>query len=132
MNDDQIAVIRACAEGAWSGELQFPEIIQRLSELGVERYHADYSRHETTYYLVNGDSAVIVASQKHPPIGHTFDAGGIRDAVRRSQRNERTYRDFIEATCAAGCVGYFVQITGRRCLYFGRNGDSVIEEFPTA
>jgi len=33
---------------------------------------------------------------------------------------------------AAGCVGYFVQIAGRRALYFGRNGESHVELFPSA
>jgi hypothetical protein len=31
---------------------------------------------------------------------------------------------------AAGCVGYFVQIAGRRTLYFGRNGETHVELFP--
>jgi uncharacterized protein YbcV (DUF1398 family) len=52
--------------------------------------------------------------------------------VRQSQRNEHTYLDFIRKTMAAGCVGYFVQITGRRAIYFGRNGESHVELFPTA
>lgn len=33
---------------------------------------------------------------------------------------------------AAGCVGYFVQITGQQVLYFGRNGECHIELFPAA
>ncbi len=33
---------------------------------------------------------------------------------------------------AAGCVGYFVQITGRRVIYFGRSGESHVEQFPPA
>jgi hypothetical protein len=30
---------------------------------------------------------------------------------------------------AAGCVGYFVQIAGRRAIYFGRNGEFHVEQF---
>ena len=33
---------------------------------------------------------------------------------------------------AAGCVGYFVQIAGRRVLYFGRRGEIYTELFPGA
>lgn len=65
MNAEQTHVIQACVQGALSGELTFPEIVRRLAEIGVERYHADYSRQEITYYLPDGDSLVVVAS--HPP-----------------------------------------------------------------
>ncbi len=49
-----------------------------------------------------------------------------------SQRGEHSYGDFLRKTMAAGCVGYFVQIAGRRALYFGRNGESHVELFPSA
>lgn len=61
-----------------------------------------------------------------------FASSSIEAAVRQSQRHEHTYLDFVSKTMAAGCVGYFVQITGRRVIYFGRNGDSQVEHFPTA
>lgn len=61
-----------------------------------------------------------------------FSASAVQAAVRQSQRNEHPYADFIRKTMAAGCVGYFVQITGRRALYFGRNGETHVELFPPA
>ena len=36
------------------------------------------------------------------------------------------------AILAAGCVGYFVCLTGRRAVYFGRTGENYIEPFPPA
>ena len=50
--------------GALSGELTFPEIVGRLAAIGLERYHADYSRQEITYYLPNGDSLVVRAPSR--------------------------------------------------------------------
>jgi hypothetical protein len=32
----------------------------------------------------------------------------------------------------AGCVGYHVFITGKRVVYYGRQGDQQIEYFPGA
>ncbi len=130
MNAGQIQVIERCAKGALSGELAFPEIVGRLAQLGVERYHADYSRQEITYYLPDGDTTVVATP--HPPHATAveFTASTVEAAVRQSQRNEHTYLDFIRKTMAAGCVGYFVQITGRRVIYFGRNGESHVEHFP--
>lgn len=136
MNAAQSKVMDECAQGALSGALTFPEIVGCLAAIGVERYHADYSRREITYYLPDGASHV--ASTQHSPAetgdetASEFSATAVASAVRQSQQNEHTYLDFIRKTMSAGCVGYFVQITGRRVLYFGRNGEIHIEHFPPA
>ncbi len=49
MNAEQTQVIQGCARGVLTGDLTFPEIVGRLAAIGVERYHADYSRQEITY-----------------------------------------------------------------------------------
>ncbi|MGQ0636723.1 MAG: DUF1398 domain-containing protein [Planctomycetaceae bacterium] len=120
------------SRGALAGELTFPEIVQQLAEIGVERYHADYSRHEITCYLANGDSHVVAVPHPSHPTDDAFSPSAVEAAVRQSQRNEHTYSDFIRKTMAAGCVGYFVQIAGRRVIYFGRQGESHVEHFPPA
>lgn len=132
MNAEQTQVIQGCAKGAWAGEMAFPEIVGRLAQIGVERYHADYSRQETTYYLVDGDSLVVATLHPSGSTATEFSASAVEAAVRQSQQNEHTYQDFIRKTMAAGCVGYFVQITGRRVIYFGRCGEAHVEEFPPA
>lgn len=130
MNAEQTQVIQGCAKGALSGEVAFPEIVSRLAQIGVERYHADYSRREITYYLADGDSLVVATPHPSHATAVEFSSSGVEAAVRQSQRNEHTDMDFIQKTMAAGCVGYFVQITGRRVIYFGRNGESHVEHFP--
>lgn len=132
MNAQQIFVIEECVRTSHTGELTFPEIVSRLNEIGVERYHADYSRREKTFYLASGDSIAVPVPCDEQPVGHPFVAQDVESAVRQSQRGEHTYPEFIRKTMSAGCVGYFVQITGRRAIYFGRNGESHTEHFPTA
>jgi uncharacterized protein YbcV (DUF1398 family) len=112
--------------------MTFPQIVARLAEVGVERYHADYSRHEKTFYFASGESLVVTIPWGDFPTAAEFTASSVEASVRQSQRGEHTYTDFIRKTMAAGCVGYFVQITGRRALYFGRNGEVHAEEFPGA
>jgi uncharacterized protein YbcV (DUF1398 family) len=130
MTIDQTKTIQACAIGALCGEMTFPEIVGKLSAIGVERYHADYCRGEITYYLTDGDSVVVATPHPKHELGAAFDAATVESAVRQSQRGEHTYLDFIRKTLAAGCVGYFVQITGRQAIYFGRRGESHTERFP--
>jgi uncharacterized protein YbcV (DUF1398 family) len=132
MNAEQALVIYDTVRGSLTGEMTFGQIVGRLSEIGVERYHADYSRQEKTFYLANGDSLVLPIPWGSHPTGTEFSAAAVEAAVRQSQRGEHTYTDFVRKTMAAGCVGYFVQITGRRALYFGRNGETHVELFPPA
>ncbi|WP_397571660.1 DUF1398 domain-containing protein [Schlesneria sp. T3-172] len=132
MDDQKAQVMRECAAGSGSGELTFPEIVGRLMDIGVERYHADYSRQEITYYLPSGQSLVVASPHEPFPTGGEFLVAAVQDAVGQSQRNEHSYCDFVRKTMAAGCVGYFVQISGRRVIYFGRNGESHVEHFPGA
>lgn len=132
MNRQQIDTIERNARASWAGEITFPDYVGRLAALGVERYHTDYSRREVTYYLSDGDSLVIAATYEPHPIGVEFSPSAVEAALRQSQRGEHTYADFVRKTTAAGCVGYFVQITGRRAVYFGRNGDLHVEPFPPA
>jgi len=130
MTVQQIEVLTSCCAASQSGALTFPEIVGRLAEAGVERYHADYSRGEITYYLPDGDSLVVPSPHAAQATGAEFSASAVEAAVRQSQRNEHTYPDFVRKTMAAGCVGYFVQIAGRQAIYFGRNGESHVERFP--
>ncbi|MGV3605930.1 MAG: DUF1398 domain-containing protein [Planctomycetaceae bacterium] len=132
MNAEQVKIIERCSQGSLQGTLAFPQIIEHLSNIGVERYHADYSRQEITYYLADGDSLVVATPHPSHQVATEFSAPAVEAAVRQSQRNEHTYLDFLQKTMAAGCVGYFVQITGRRVIYFGRTGESHVEYFPSA
>jgi uncharacterized protein YbcV (DUF1398 family) len=132
MTQQQIAVIQECASLSIAGKISFGAVVGRLMEIGLERYHADYSRHESTYYVPNGESLVVPVTHPPQPIAQAFSAKGVEAAVRQAQRGEIFYPEFLKQTFAAGCVGYFVQITGRQVIYFGRNGEQHIERFPAA
>lgn len=99
---------------------------------GIERYHADYSRQETTFYAADGSSCVVPMPHETMAIAETFSPLQVEAAVRRAQRGEIMYPQFTRLALAAGCVGYFVQIAGQRVQYFGRNGDVHTEWFPHA
>jgi uncharacterized protein YbcV (DUF1398 family) len=132
MNQEEIAVIRECASLSIGGKISFGEVVGRLMKIGLERYHADYTRHECTYYMPDGGSLVLAVEHPSLPIAETFSAKGVEGAVRQAQRGGIVYPEFLKQTLAAGCVGYFVQITGRQVIYFGRNGEEHVERFPSA
>jgi len=123
-------ILQECVAGSFAGTLTFPDVLAKLAAAGVERYHADYTRGEITYYWPDGRSEVVAAPHEAHPTGDRFDAVAVAEAVRASQQGTHTYRDFIRKTTAAGCVGYFVQLTGRQVQYFGRRGEAHVEKFP--
>lgn len=130
MSPDQIAVIQDCASRTTQGTITFGEVVGKLIDIGVERYHADFSRHEGTFYMPNGQSLVVWMKYPTQDVAKTFSEKGIAEAIGKIQRGEIIYTDFVALTQAAGCVGYFVQIVGKRVLYFGRNGEVHVEPFP--
>ena len=132
MNSEQVNVAKECAGLSALGKIHFGEVIKRLMEAGIERYHADYSRNETTYYTSDGGSCVVPMENEHMPIAQAFSASGVDAAVRQAQSGQTMYPQFTRQVLAAGCVGYFVQITGKCVQYFGRYGEIHTEWFPGA
>lgn len=132
MTDTQIAAATECARLSTAGKIHFGDVVARLAASGIERYHADYSRRENTFYAVDGSSCVVPMSHEPAAIAEAFAPSQVEAAVRQAQKGEIMYPRFTRLALAAGCVGYFVQITGKRVQYFGRNGDVHTEWFPGA
>jgi len=132
MNNEQIDIVKECAALSAAGKIHFGDVIARLIGAGIERYHSDYSRCETTYYSTDGTSCVVPMEHERMPIAQEFSAAGVEAGVRQSQRGEIMYPQFTRQALAAGCVGYFVQLSGRCVQYFGRNGEVHTELFPQA
>jgi uncharacterized protein YbcV (DUF1398 family) len=126
---DAVAVMKECKDLSLKGT-PFAEIVRRLAEAGVERYHVDLSRDEVTYYLPGGESHAFPAGRPQEAIAEGFDSDAVRATVKAVQRGEFLYPEFLRRIMAAGCVGYFTQIAGRRVQYIGRTGDTYVEPFP--
>ncbi|HEY1189920.1 MAG TPA: DUF1398 family protein [Gemmata sp.] len=129
---DPVAVMKECGELSLRGKIPFPEVVRRLHEANVERYHVDLTRDETTYYLPCGESYVFGTGGPRGLISERFDGAAVEGAVRTIQRGEIAFPDFLRRIMGAGCVGYFTQIAGRRVQYVGRTGDMHVEPFPAA
>lgn len=130
--NERLAILETCKHATLRGEMPFPEVVRRLLEVGVERYHVDLTRGESTYYLPCGESHVLSLGTTHGAIGPEFDAGEVTEAVRSSQRGDIAYPEFVKRIAQAGCVGYFAQLAGRQVQYLGRTGDLHVEPFPSA
>jgi len=64
------------------------------------------------------------------PVAPDFSAGDLVAAIRGAQADTVRYPEFVRLSTAAGTVGYWAFLTGKRVIYFGRKGEQHIEEFP--
>ena len=63
----------------------FGEVVMKLMQAGVERYHTDLLRGEKTYYLPNGESEVVAGDPVSIAPAREFSAAGVDAAVRDIQ-----------------------------------------------
>ena len=127
-----INVVQECTEASDQERVTFPEVVVKLAQAGIERYHADLLRAEKTYYLPSGESHRVPAGEIGAPAATEFAAGDVAAAVRAIQQRKIQYRELCERIVRAGCVGYMVSLAGRRAVYYGRTGENYVEPFPNA
>lgn len=132
MNTDIIGVMQECTDASDQERISFPEVVMKLAQAGIERYHADLLRAEKIYYLPSGESHRVPAGKIAATAAVEFAASDVAAAVRAIQQQKIQYREFCERIVRAGCVGYMVSLAGRRAVYYGRTGDSYVEPFPNA
>ena len=122
-------VVHAMTEASDQERITFSEVVKALAEAGVERYLADLVTSTKTYYLPDG-SFETVACHDAPAPAVVFSPDGVKAAVRAIQQGRIRYMEFCAQVAAAGCVGYFVTLAGRRAVYYGRDGETYVEWFP--
>ena len=110
----------------------FPVVMRELAAAGVHAYTADLIALRKTYYDAGSESVdeslPLTAS---PAIAENFDRDAVPATVQAIQRREIGYADFLRQIMAAGCASYRVFFRGRKTIYFGRNGDFHVENFPS-
>jgi uncharacterized protein YbcV (DUF1398 family) len=124
--------IREVLKESQRGDLIFPEVVRRMLEAGVESYLVDLARSEDVVYLRDGSTLKLGMHMVLDPVAENFSEAGIVAAIRAAQKDEIRYPEFMRQASASGVVAYWAFLTGRKVIYFGRNGDFHIEHFPGA
>jgi uncharacterized protein YbcV (DUF1398 family) len=65
-------------------------------------------------------------------IAQHFSTEGVPTALRIIQAAKCNYPEFLSRVTQAGTTSYAVYLNGQKAIYFGRNGEFHIEEFPRA
>lgn len=115
-----------------AGDLIFPEVVRRLLAVGVESYFVDFATQKETFYLSDGQTHVETMRLAVGPVAVEFSSEGIVAAIRGAQADTIRYPEFVKRSTAAGVIGYWAFLTGKKVAYFGRKGEMQVEEFPRA
>jgi len=122
--------IQEVATATQQGKMTFPQVVQRLLEAGVESYFVDFATAQKTHYLKDGTAHTVPMILEPGPVVEDFDAAALVAAIRGAQADTVRYPEFVQRSTAAGVIGYWAFLTGKRVIYFGRKGEQHIEEFP--
>ncbi len=125
-----ISAIQNVAQQSLAGTIIFPKVVATLIAEGVESYHADLVRSENRYYATTGQTHVEKLSLDHPQAAQEFSAAQVESAIRESQAGGISYQEFLHKILAAGTVYYIVYLSGKKVIYFGREGNFHVEPFP--
>jgi uncharacterized protein YbcV (DUF1398 family) len=123
-------VIHELAIATQQGKMTFPQVVKGLLEVGVESYFVDFASKQKTHYLTDGTTYTVAMILDPDPIAAEFDGAGLVAAIRGAQADTVRYPEFVKRSTAAGVIGYWAFLTGKRVIYFGRKGEQHIEEFP--
>jgi uncharacterized protein YbcV (DUF1398 family) len=123
-------VIHEIAMATQLGKLTFPQVVKGLLEVGVESYFVDFAAKQKTHYLSDGTTHTVPMILEPGPIAAEFDSAALVTAIRGAQADTVRYPEFVKRSTAAGVIGYWAFLTGKKVIYFGRKGEQHIEEFP--
>ncbi len=123
-------VIHELAIATQEGKMTFPQVVKGLLEVGVESYLVDFAGKQKTHYLAGGSTHMMPMILDPGPIAENFNGADLVAAIRGAQADTVRYPEFVQRSTAAGVIGYWAFLTGKRVIYFGRKGDQHIEEFP--
>ncbi len=116
--------------GSQAGKLTFPEVVGMLVAAGVESYFADLVRGEETFYTTDGETRREQMTLPPTKIAGDFSQAEVVAAIRAAQADQIRYPEFVKQAAAAGTIGYWAFLTGKKVIYFGRKGEFHVEEFP--
>lgn len=125
-----IKIIEECTKLSEEEKITFPEVVERLDKAGIESYVANMLVPNKIYYAKNEAYEVPFSIKAGLEIAEIFNQDKIVQALRAIQGKKIGYQEFLKGIMDAGVIYYHVFIQGRKAIYFGRNGEQYIEQFP--
>lgn len=119
-----------CTKLSEDEKITFFEVIMRLDKGGIEAYQANLLVPNKVYYQANEAFEVPLNIKSQANVVAPFDQERVITALRSIQSKEIGYQEFLKQILEGGVIFYLVFIKGRKAIYFGRNGEQYVENFP--
>lgn len=109
----------------------FPVLAEVLRQAGVQINRWSLPSCQSIYLMKDG--SVV---QQGTPLATgiheipKFDRDALIAALRTDQEGRGTFPEFLQAAWKAGVVGYDVDFTARKVIYYSSTGESYLEEYP--
>ncbi|MFJ9549327.1 DUF1398 family protein [Streptomyces erythrochromogenes] len=110
----------------------FPHLAESLRLAGVSHCRMAVPSNAFLYLTERGNVVVqgepLVTGFAAAP---AFDRAGLIAALRADQAGETTFPEFVRGCWNAGIVWYDVDTAARTCTYYGADGASYTEDYPS-
>jgi uncharacterized protein YbcV (DUF1398 family) len=130
MSPQEWREIEEVIEASQAGKLIFQDVVHRLLEAGVESYFCDLASMQETFYMTGGSTCLKKMTLPVAAIAEAYSSSGLVAAIRGAQADTVRYPEFAKRSAAAGVIGYWAFLAGKKVIYFGRKGEFHVEEFP--
>jgi len=109
----------------------FPYLAETLRQAGVTRNIWSLPACQSLFLTNDGPvvmqgTPIATGTMDVPP----FDREALISALRKDQRGESTFPEFVTASWRAGVVRYEVDFAARTVAYYGCNGEEYVEHYP--
>ncbi|MFM6927085.1 MAG: DUF1398 family protein [Bdellovibrio sp.] len=120
--------IKDTSDFSFTSRMPFFSLIATLEKMAVESYRVDIAQQLTCYHMLNGE---VMSESFHfeGEIAQDFDDGEIRSAISDLKKTHLEYKEFLKRIMNAGITSYTIYMKGRKIIFYGRNGDSYLENF---
>ncbi len=125
-----IKVIKECTAASLADQITFPEVVMKLAAAGIERYIVDLVGKKKFSYGKQGETHTAELAFDSVTIPAQLDGARLKQTISDIQQGRIKYQAFLKQIMVAGCSHYEVFITGRKAIYFGRDGIQHTENFP--
>jgi uncharacterized protein YbcV (DUF1398 family) len=109
-----------------AGALNFSEFVATLEQTLVDYCRVDILEGRMIFVAEDGEVYSDTLELKDK-IAEKFDDGGIRQAILDNQLDRLSFKDFVSQLMNCGVVSYTIHLSGRKVIYFGKNGDCCYE-----
>jgi uncharacterized protein YbcV (DUF1398 family) len=121
-NKPTVKALHEIIERRSTGKTSFAEFLEELAAIGIIQYDIDVSTGQATYK--GGGSELKTEPQVNFVISNQFNRNKALETIANITL---PFLDFLKEIANAGIITYTVNITEKKAIYMGVNGDQIVE-----